>query len=197
MSTSINIEQIKKLREETGVSMMECKKALEKSGGDVEKAKKFLREKGEKVLEKRSGKIAGEGVIESYIHSNKKVGVLLDIRCESDFVAKSEDFNELAHELCLQIVAAKPQYISEEDVPEDVINEEKEIVLKQHEKSGKPENIIQKIVEGRVEKFKKEVVLVLQPWVKDEKKTIQDIVNEKIAKIGERIIIQRFERFEI
>lgn len=192
-----NIDQVKKLREETGVPMMECKKALEKSEGDIEKAKKILREKGQEVSGKRAGRTAGEGIITSYIHSNNKVGVLLDLRCESDFVAKSEDFRELGHEICLQIAAARPQYITEEDVPEKAINEEKEIILKQHEKSDKPAEVIEKIVEGRIKKMKKEVVLVLQPWVKEEKKTIEDLINEKVAKIGEKVVIQRFERFEI
>jgi elongation factor Ts len=192
-----NIEQIKQLREETGVSMMECKKALEKTDGDIEKAKKVLRERGVELAGKRAGKATGEGLITSYIHSNNKVGVLLDIRCESDFVAKSEDFKTLAHEICLQIAAAKPKYIKDEDVTEKELKEEKEIVLKQCEGSNKPENIVEQIVEGRIKKFKKEIVLLMQPWVKDDKQTIGDLVNDKVAKIGEKIIINRFERFEI
>jgi elongation factor Ts len=192
-----NIEEIKKLREETGVSMMECKKALEKSGGDVEKAKKVLRERGVELAGKRAGKATGEGLIASYIHSNNKVGVLLDIRCESDFVAKSDDFKTLAHEICLQIAAAKPKYIKEEDVKEEEIEEERRIVLKQCEGVNKPKNIVEQIVEGRIKKFKKEIVLLMQSWVKDDKQTIEDLINDKVAKIGEKIIINRFERFEI
>jgi len=192
-----NIDQIKKLREETGVSMMECKNALEKSNDDIEKAKKLLRERGEELAGKRADRNTGEGVIATYIHSNKKLGVIVDIRCESDFVAKSDDFQNLAHEICLQVAAAKPQYVKGEDVPESVINEEREIILKQQETSKKPKNIVDQIIEGRINKFKKEVVLLMQPWVKDDKKTIEDIINEKIAKIGEKIIVQRFERFEI
>jgi elongation factor Ts len=191
------IEQIKKLREETGVSMMECKKALEKSGGDVEKAKKVLREMGEDLAGKRAGKKTGEGIVTSYIHSNNRVGVLLDIRCESDFVAKSEDFQDLAHEICLQIAAARPSYVSGEDIPESVVEEEREIILKQCEGSEKPQNILDQIIEGRINKMKKEVALLSQPWVKDDKKTIEDIINEKIAKIGEKIIVHQFVRFEI
>ena len=148
------IEQIKKLREETGVSMMECKKALEKSGGDVEKAKKVLREMGEDLAGKRAGKKTGEGIVTSYIHSNNRVGVLLDIRCESDFVAKSEDFQDLAHEICLQIAAARPSYVSGEDIPESVVEEEREIILKQCEGSEKPQNILDQIIEGRINKMK-------------------------------------------
>ncbi len=192
-----NIELVKRLREETGVSMMECKKALDKSDGDIEKAKKFLRERGEELAGKRAEREAGEGVITSYIHSNNKVGVLLDVRCESDFVAKSDDFKSLAHEICLQIAAAKPRYIKEDDVPEEVINEEKEVALKQHEGSNKPQNVLDQIVEGKIKKMKKETVLLSQAWVKDEKKTIEDIINEKIAKIGEKLEIRRFERYEI
>lgn len=192
-----NIEQIKQLREETGVSMMECKKALEKTGDDIEKAKKVLRERGVELAGKRAGKATGEGIVTSYIHSNNKVGVLLDIRCESDFVAKSDDFKMLAHEICLQIAAARPKYITESDVTEEEIKEEKGIVLKQCEGSNKPENIVEQIVEGRIKKFKKEIVLLMQPWVKDDKQTIEDLINDKVAKIGEKIIINRFERFEI
>ncbi len=192
-----NIEQIKQLREETGVSMMECKKALEKSGDDIEKAKKALRERGVELAGKRAGRDAGEGIIASYIHSNNKVGVLLDIRCESDFVAKSDDFKMLAHEICLQIAAAKPKHITGEDVTEEELAEEREIILKQCEKSGKEEKFLDKIVEGKLSKYKKEVALLMQPWVKDEKQTIQDLINDKITKIGEKIIVNRFERFEI
>ncbi len=192
-----NIEEIKKLREETGVSMMECKKALEKTGGDIEKAKKVLRERGVELAGKRAAKDTGEGLVASYIHSNNKVGVLLDIRCESDFVAKSDDFKSLAHEVCLQIAAAKPKYVKEEDVKKEEIEEEKGIVLKQCEGSNKPQNIIDQIVEGRIKKFKKEIVLLMQPWVKDDKQTIGDLINDKVAKIGEKIVINRFERFEI
>ncbi len=191
------IDQIKKLREETGVSMMECKKALEKSNNDVEKAKKILRERGEEVANKRAGKETGQGLVASYIHSNNKVGVLLDIRCESDFVAKSDDFKTLAREICLQIAAAKPLYIKGDEVTAEEIQEEKDIILKQEEGKNKPKDIMEKILEGRINKFKKEIVLMMQPWVKDDKMTIEDLVNDKIAKIGERIEVKRFERFEI
>ncbi len=192
-----NIEEVKKLREETGISMMECKKALEKSGNDIEKAKKALRERGEDVAGKRAGKATGEGVVASYIHSNKKVGVLLDLRCESDFVAKSNDFQELAHELCLQIAAANPRYTYSEDIPEDVIEEEKDVIKKQSEKEGKPAEFMEKIMEGRIKKFEKEVVLFSQPWIKDDKTSIEDLINDKIARIGEKIVIKRFQRYEI
>ncbi len=192
-----NIEQVKKIREETGVSIMECKKALEAAGNDIEKAKKILREKGEEIAGKRAERDTGEGIVASYIHSNNKVGVLLDIRCESDFVAKSEDFKDLAHEICLQIAATNPKYIKEEDVPEEIINEEKEIILKQFNNSDKPENVIDQIVEGKLKKQLKDFTLLSQPWVKDDKKNVEDLISEKIAKIGEKIIVSRFTRYEI
>ncbi len=192
-----NIEEVKKLRQETGVSVMECKKALEKSGGDIDKAKKVLREKGEEVAGKRSGRSAEEGIINTYVHPNRKIGVILDIRSESDFVAKSDDFQELAHEVCLQIAALNPRYAAEEEIPEEVIEEEKEIALKQFEGSNKPKEVIEKIIEGKIKKFKKENVLIYQSWVKNDEKTIEDLINEKVAKLGEKIVINRFERFEI
>jgi elongation factor Ts len=193
----VKIEEVKKLREETGVSIMECKKALEKSNGDLKQAKKVLRERGEEVAGKRSGRSTNEGLIETYVHPNKKIGVILDIRAESDFVAKSADFQELAHEICLQIAALNPQYISEDDVPEEVIQEEKEIALKQFKESNKPKEVIEKIVQGKIKKFKKDNALLHQTWVKDGEKAIEDLVNEKVAKLGEKIVISRFKRFEI
>ncbi len=192
-----NIEEVKKLRQETGVSIMECKKAIEKSGGDVAKAKKILREKGEEVAGKRSGRSTNEGVIETYVHPNGKVGVILDLRSESDFVAKSSDFKELAHEMCLQIAALNPSYAKEEDIPDKVIKEEEEIAMKQFQGSDKPAEVIEKIVQGKVKKFKKDNVLINQVWVKDGEKTIEDLINEKVAKLGEKIVVNRFERFEI
>ncbi len=192
-----NIEQIKQLRQETGVSLMECRKALDKTNGDVEKAKKILRERGEELLGKRSDKDVGQGVIASYIHTDNKVGVLLDIRCESDFVAKGDDFLGLAHEICLQIAAAKPLYIKKEDVPEDIKEEEKDIILKQMKDEKKPADMMEKIIEGKLNKQLKKIVLLSQPWVKDENKQIDDLINEVIAKLGERVIVNKFERYEI
>ncbi len=192
-----NIVNIKKLRDETGVSMMECKKALEKTNNDIKEAKKVLRERGVELAAKRAGRATGQGIVKSYIHSNNKVGVLLDIRCESDFVAKSDDFKNLAHEICLQIAASNPKYIKEEEVTAEEIEEETQIILKQQEGTKKPKDIMAKIVEGRINKFKKEIVLLKQSWVKDDKMFIEDLINEKIAKIGERIEVNRFQRFEI
>ena len=193
----ISIDQIKKLRQETGISISECKKALEKAGGDEEKAKIMLREWGEELAEKKSEREAGEGIIESYVHSNKKVGILLDLRCESDFVARSDNFQKLAHEICLQIAAMKPLYVAGENVPSDILENEKKIYREQMKNSGKPENIIDKIIEGKIEKYKKEICLMSQLWVKDGTKTIKELVDEYIAKLGENIIVKRFTRYEI
>ena len=193
----ITIDQIKKLRAETGISVSECKKALEKANGDIEKAKEILRKLGANVAEKKSAREVHQGIIESYIHPNKRVGVLLEIRCETDFVARSSDFKNLAHELCLQIAAMKPLFVKESDIPQDVIDKEKEIYLEQLKDSGKPKEIIEKIIQGKLEKYKEEKVLFLQPWIKDESKKVKDLVNEYIAKLGENITISKFARYEI
>ncbi len=191
------IEKIKQLRQETGISLAACKKALEEAGGDIEKAKTLLREWGQEVADKKAERGTKEGIITSYIHPNKKVGVLLDIRCESDFVARSDDFQKLAHEICLQIAAMKPLYPKEEDIPENILEKEKDIYRQQLKDSGKPEKVIEQIIEGKLKKFKEQVVLMSQPWIKEDKKTISDLVNDYIAKLGENITIKRFIRYEI
>ncbi len=191
------IDQIKQLREQTGIGVMECKKALNKTGGDLEKAKEILRKAGKELANKKSSRDASQGIVESYIHPNKKVGVLLEIRCETDFVAKSEDFKGLAHEICLQIAAMKPSYVSGEDIPESFLANEKEIYKEQFKKSDKPKKIIDGIVEGKLNKCKKETSLLSQPWVKDESKTIKNLIEENIAKVGENIRVKRFVRYEI
>jgi elongation factor Ts len=193
----ITIDQVKQLRQETGISVSECKKALEEAGGDFEKAKIILRQLGRELADKKSFREAGEGVIASYIHPNKKVGVLLDLRCESDFVARSADFQNLAHEICLQIAALKPLYLYEEDIPENFLDGEKSIYQEQLKDSGKPEKILSQIIEGKLKKYKEKVSLMSQSWVKDETKTIRDLINDYIAKLGENITIKRFARYEI
>ena len=193
----VSIEKIKQLRQETLVSLAECKKALEQSKGDIEKAKEILRKWGKELANKKSSREAETGIIESYIHQNKKVGVLLDIRCESDFVAKSEDFKQLAREICLQIAAAKPLFIREENIPKEFLEKEKRISIEQFENSGKPQNIIQNIVEGKIKKYKEEILLLEQSWIKDDKKKIKDLITEQIAKLGENIIVKQFTRYEI
>ncbi len=192
-----DINQIKKLREETGISIGECKKALEEAKGDEKLAKDKLREWGAKIADKRASREALEGIVVSYIHPNNKVGVLLDMRCESDFVAKSDDFKDLSHEICLQIAAMDPSYIKEEDVPKEEIEKKREIFLKQLEEDKKPKEIKEKIVEGKIKKDLQESVLLYQPWVKEEKKTIEKLLEEYTAKIGEKIKIERFTRYQI
>jgi elongation factor Ts len=191
------IDIIKQLREETGISISECKKALEESGNDLEKAKEILRKKGKELAQKKASRKAGMGIIETYIHQNKKVGVMLDLRCESDFVANSENFQKLAHEICLQIAAMNPLFVNEEDIPKDVLNKEKEIYAEQIKSSGKPENIAEEIVKGKLEKYKKGVSLISQTWIKDGEKSIKNLVEEYVMSLGENIVIKRFARFEI
>ena len=192
-----NIDQIKQLREETGVSVSEVKKALEEAKGDVEKAKELLRVRGKAVSEKKASRETKSGLIETYIHPNAKTGVLLDIRCETDFVAKSPDFKNLAHEVCLQIAAMKPLYVSGENVPEEIIENETRIYKEQVAGSGKPEKIVAQIIEGKLNKYKQEICLLSQVWIKDDTKTIKNLIEDTVAKIGEKIEVKRFCRYEI
>lgn len=192
-----NLDQVKKLREETGVSLMECKKACEEAGGDIDKAKEILKKKGQAMAAKKAEREVGEGRIHSYIHQNNKLGVLLDIRCESDFVARSDDFQNLSKEICLQIAAMSPSYVNEEDVPSETIEKEKNIYLEQFKESDKPKDVIEKIIEGKLKNYLKEVCLLSQPWVKDNSLTIDAMIKESIAKIGENILIRKFTRYEI
>lgn len=189
------------LRARTGVGMMDCKKALEASNGDIEKAIEILREKGMAASAKRAGKIASQGIVDSYIHMGGKIGVLLEVNCETDFVARSDSFKELAHNICMQIAAAKPEYVRAEEVPADVIAKEKEILMAQIAQdpanSKKPANIIEKMVEGRIKKFYKENCLMEQIYVKDNEKTITQLVNEAVGQIGEKITVRRFVRYEM
>ncbi len=193
----ISINQIKQLRQETGVSVIECKKALQEADGDFKRAKEILREWGRELANKKAERETGEGIIESYIHPNKKIGVLVDLRCESDFVARSEDFRNLAHEICLQIAAMSPLFLIEGDIPENFLDGEKKIYQEQLKDSGKPKKIISQIIEGKLKKYKEQVSLMSQPWVKDETKTIKDLIDGCISKIGENIIVKRFARYEI
>ena len=191
----ITASMVKELREKTNAGMMECKKALQEVDGNIEKAIEFLRKRGLDLADKKSSRATKEGVIGSYIHSNNKIGVLVEVSCETDFVAKNEEFKELVKDLTLQIASAMPQYLSREEIPEEIIAKEKEIYAEQVK--GKPENIIDKIVEGKLEKFYKQVCLLDQQFVKDDKKTISDLLKEKIAKLGENMAIKRFVRFQV
>lgn len=193
----VSIEQIKQLREETGVAPTEIKKALEEAHGDSQKAKELLRIWGQKVLNKKTSRDVKAGLIETYLHPNAQAGVLLDIRCETDFVAKSPDFKALAHEICLQIVAMKPLYVKEEEIPEGFLDGETKIYTEQLKDSGKPENIVKQILEGKLKKYKDEVCLMSQIWIKDDTKSIKNLIEDTVAKVGENIEVKKFARFEI
>jgi len=193
----VTINQIKQLRQETGVSIIECKKALVEAKGNLKKAKEVLRKLGREFAEKKADREGKTGIIESYIHQNKKIGVLLDIRCESDFVAKSADFQNLAHEICLQIAAMKPLFLKTEDISEEFLIGEKKIYQEQFRDSGKPQKIVNEIIEGKLKKYKEEISLLSQPWIKDETKTIEDLITEFIGKLGENIEVKKFVRYEI
>jgi elongation factor Ts len=192
----ISVELIKKLREATGSGIMDVKEALTESDGDFDKAVDYLRQKGLAKAAKRSDRDASEGTIELYSHGSGRVGVMVEVNCETDFVARSEDFLDFAHEIALQIAAASPRWVDSEQVPEDVLEREKEIARKRYQDEGKPDNIIDRILEGMVEKFYKENCLLDQAYIRDEDLTIQELLHEKIASIGENIVIRRFERWE-
>ena len=192
----ISVETIKKLRDATGSGILDVKEALENSDGDFEKAVDFLRQKGLAKAAKRSDRDASEGLVELYSHGDGRVGVMVEINCESDFVARSDTFREFAHNVALQIAAAAPKWVKEDQVPDEVIEREKEIARTRYKEEGKPDNIIDKILEGMVVKFKTENCLLSQAYIRDEDITIQDLLHEKIASIGENIVVRRFERWE-
>ncbi|RKY05418.1 elongation factor Ts [Candidatus Poribacteria bacterium] len=191
----ITIEMIKELRQRTGAGVLDCKKALQETGGDMEAAVEWLRKKGISSYEKRKHRTAKEGVIASYIHAGNRIGVLLELNCETDFVARTEIFQQLAKDLAMQIAATDPKYISREDVPPEVIEKEKEILREQARNEGRPESAIEKIVEGRLEKFFAEFCLLDQPFIKDDSKTVGDLIKEVSAKVGENIVLRRFTRY--
>jgi len=192
---AITTDLIKKLREKTNAPMMDCKKALEESSGDMEIAVDILRKKGQIVALKKAGRSAKEGVVGSYIHSNSKLGVLLEVNCETDFVARNDDFKQFVKDVSMQVAATSPSYVSREEVPGHILEREKN-VLKESVKN-KPENVVEKIVQGKLEKFYSEVCLLDQPFVKNDKITIKEYLNELIGKIGENILIRRFVRFQV
>jgi len=187
---------VKELRERTGAGMMDCKKALSDANGDMEKAIEILRERGLAAAAKKAGRITAEGIVDAYIHGDGRIGVLVEVNIETDFAAKNEEFRALVKDIAMQIAASKPEYISREEVPSEVIEKEKEILRAQALNEGKPEKVVEKMVEGRIEKFYKEVCLLEQPFIKDPDKTVKDLLTEKIAVIGENISIRRFARFE-
>jgi elongation factor Ts len=194
---SISAGLVKELRERTGAGMMDCKKALSETGGDIEKAVVYLREKGLAAAAKKAGRIAAEGVVESYIHGTGKIGVLVEVNCETDFVAKTDEFRGLVRDIAMQVAAAKPEFVRREEVPSEELEKEKDILRAQALNEGKPAKIVDKMVEGRIEKYYKEMCLLEQPFIKDTNMTVQQLITEKIAKIGENINIRRFARFEL
>jgi len=193
----ISASLVKELREKTGLGLMDCKKALTETDGDMEKAIDYLRKKGALKAAKREGRATSEGRVGSYIHMNGKIGVLLEMNCESDFVAKTDQFAELLKDLCMQIAASAPRWISSADVPEDILAREKDIYMTQAKEAGKPEKMLDKIAEGKLKKFFSEVCLLDQPFVKDDSKTVQELIKEKIAQLGENITVGRFSRFQL
>ena len=194
---SISAQQVKELRDRSGVGMMDCKNALTESNGDLDKAFEILRKNGIAKAKKKSGRIAGEGSIVSYLHPGAKLGVLLELNCETDFVANTDDFKNLANDICMHIAAISPISIKIEDVDVNIVDKEKEIYFEQAKDSGKPDNIIEKMVEGRLNKFFKENVLLEQDFVKDPSKTINDLITEKVSILGENIVVNHFTRFQI
>ena len=193
----ITTSMIKELRDATSAGVLDCREALEATDGDFEEAVAYLREKGMSEAAKKSDSAASEGVIEAYIHHGSQVGVLLELNCETDFVARTDDFKTVAHNLALHIAFAAPRYISREDVPEEVIEDEREIYRKRALEEGKPEHIVDRIVDGRLDKFFEQTCLLEQPFVKNEDKSIEDLINESVTAFGENIVVSRFSRYEV
>ena len=193
----ITSEVVKKLRDKTGVGMMDCKKALSETNGDFEKAVEILRKKGIDVANKRSGRQASQGTVAAYIHMGGKIGVLVEVNCESDFVAKSDDFNNFVKDVSMQVAAASPDWVTRDEVPQNVLDKEKEILKEQALKTGKPEKVIEKIVEGKLSKFYSERCLMDQPFVKDQDKTVKQLLEELMAKTGEKCLVRRFVRYQV
>lgn len=193
----ITAEQVRELREKTGAGIMDCKKALKESKGDFTGAMTYLREKGLAAAQKKAGRATGEGIVYSYIHSGGKVGVLVEMNCETDFVAKTEDFRNLVKDVAMHIAAMNPVYVKREDVPQDILGKEKDIYAAQAKESGKPEKVIDKMVEGKLEKFFQEFCLMEQPFVKDTGVTIGAVITEAISKLGENLQVGRFARFRV
>jgi len=195
--SDIDMSLVKKLREQTGVGIMECKKAIIEADNDFEKAVELLRKKGFEKAKSKASRATNQGGIASYIHSNYRIGVLMELGCETDFVAKNEDFLNLQKDICMQIAAMNPKYISEKDIPAEVLEKEKEIYREQLKNAGKPDNIIEKIIEGKLKKFYSEVCLLHQAFFKEDSKTINDLITEKIHKLGENISVKRFIRYQV
>jgi elongation factor Ts len=194
---NITSEMVKQLREKTGIGMMDCKAALTEAKGNFEEAIDLLRKKGLAANARRAGRSASEGLIDSYIHIGGKIGVLLEVNCETDFVSRSTDFQAFVKDLCLQIAAANPQYVTRDEVPDGIVEHEKEIIATQARTEGKPDKAVEKIIEGRLEKFYAEVCLLDQPFIRDQKLVIKDLLGELSVKIGENLVIRRFTRYQL
>ncbi|MGE5404263.1 MAG: translation elongation factor Ts [Candidatus Saccharibacteria bacterium] len=194
---AVTANEVKELRERTGAGMMDCKNALVETNGDIEAAIEVLRTKGLARAAKKAGRIASEGVVEAYIHMGGRIGVLVEVNCETDFVAKTDDFHALARDIAMQIAASKPEYVSREEVSAEVIEKEKRILRQQALEEGKPEKIVDKMVEGRIEKFYKETCLLEQDFIKNPDVTVQEMISEKIMTMGENISVRRFARYEV
>jgi elongation factor Ts len=192
----VTAAMVKELREKTGAGMMDCKKALAESQGDFAKAEEYLRKKGIAGAERRAGRIAAEGLIGTYVHGGR-LGALVEVNCETDFVARNEDFQRLVKDIAMQVVAAKPLYVRREEVPPDVLEKERDIERHKLREQKKPEAIWDKIIAGKLEKFYETFCLMDQPWIQDDKKKVKDLITERIAKIGENIAVRRFARFEV
>jgi elongation factor Ts len=193
----ITAKMVKDLREKTGLGMMDCKGALTECKGDIDEAVDYLRKKGALKAAKREGRATSEGRIGSYIHTNGKIGVLLELKCESDFVAKTDDYAQLVKDLCMQVAASSPRWVNPEDVPSEIVDKEKEIYMAQAKDAGKPDKMLEKIAEGKLKKFYSEVCLMEQPFVKEPEKTVSVLVKEYIAKLGENMTVGRFCRFQL
>jgi len=193
----ITTAMVKELRQATGAGVLDCRKALEASAGDFESAVVALREKGLAAAAKRAGRQASDGRVEAYVHLGDRIAVLLELNCETDFVARTDDFKMLAHDLALHIAFAAPRYLAREDVPGEVVERERAVYRAQALEEGKPERIVDRIIEGRLEKFYQQVCLMEQPFVKDEEKTIQELIGDAIAKLGENVVMRRFVRYQL
>jgi elongation factor Ts len=193
----ISAADVKRLRDMTGAGMMECKKALQEAGGDFDRAQEILRERGLAGVEKRKARVAGDGVVESYIHGEGRLGVLVEVNCETDFVARTQEFRELAREVAMQVAAQSPRWVSRDEVPDDVVESERKVYAERARQLGKPENVLDKIVEGMLQAFYKETVLLDQPYIRDDSKRIDDLVKDVATKVGENVVIRRFVRYQL
>ena len=194
---NVPADRVKQLRDLTGAGMMDCKRALEEAGGDLEKAQEVLRTRGLAGVEKRKGRTASQGMIEAYIHADGRIGVIVEVNTETDFVARTEEFRTLAHEIALQVAASDPRWVARDEVPDEVLASERKIAEEKARQQGRPENVLERIVDGAVESFVKQFVLLEQPYVREPSKTIKQLVDETAAKVGENVVVRRFARYQL